>query len=83
MCSSDLLYRLRESFLLNHFQKILCRIVISSQRQLGVVSGQETCFAEKVSVCISQDRLVDVDVVVDKNTQYFSLPQVLISADQC
>ena len=34
----------------------------------GIVIGRHQCFVEKVSVCISQDRLINVNVVVDKNT---------------
>ena len=34
----------------------------------GVVIGRHQRFVEKVTVCISGDRLVNVDVVVDKKT---------------
>ena len=34
----------------------------------GVVIRQHQPFTEKVSVCISGDRLINVDVVIDKNT---------------
>ena len=34
----------------------------------GVVIGRHQRFAEKVTVCISGDQLVNVDVVVDKKT---------------
>ena len=34
----------------------------------GIIIRQHQRFVEKVSVCISQDRLVNVNVVIDKNT---------------
>ena len=34
----------------------------------GIVIGWHQRFTEKVSVCISRDRLINVDVTIDKKT---------------